>query len=90
MYVRLARFTLGPDSEAKAQTIADEVAPLISVQPGCRDVTVFGDHAEGEYGIIVLWDSQDNADTAAGVVRPKLNEHLQVTPMPRLRHGCSR
>jgi heme-degrading monooxygenase HmoA len=76
MYARLVRFSVGPGFEAKAQELANELAPLISVQPGCQAVTIFGDHGDGEYGIYVLWDTQENADSAAGVVRPRLNEHL--------------
>ncbi|HXX89659.1 MAG TPA: antibiotic biosynthesis monooxygenase [Acidimicrobiales bacterium] len=87
MYARLVRFSLGPGSETTARELADELAPLISVQPGCQDVTVFGDHGAGEYGIYVLWDTQEHADTAAGVVRPRLNEHLagKVSAPPETR-----
>jgi hypothetical protein len=42
-------------------------------QPGCQGVTVFGDDADGEYGIFVLWNSKDNA-AAAQVIQPKLQE----------------
>ena len=76
MFTRLVRFTLGPGSETKAQDLADELVPLIAGQPGCQAVTVFGDHAEGEYGVYVLWDTQANADNAAGMVRPQLDKHL--------------
>jgi len=76
VFARLVRFSLEPGNETKARELAGEVGPLIAAQPGCQAVTVFGDHGEGEYGIYVLWDSQENADTAAGVVRPRLNEHL--------------
>ncbi len=76
MYARLVRFSLEPGSETKAQELAEELAPLISVQPGCQAVTVFGDHGEGDYGIYVLWDRQEHADIAAGIVRPRLNAHL--------------
>lgn len=76
MYARLVRFSFGPGKGAKAQAVADEIGPLIAAQPGCQSVTVFGDDTDGEYGIFVLWDTADNANTAAGVVRPKLDEHL--------------
>jgi heme-degrading monooxygenase HmoA len=76
MYARLVRFTLEPGSETKAKEIVDELAPLISVQPGCEAVTVFGDRKDGEYGIYVLWDTQENADAASGVIRPRLDGHL--------------
>ena len=76
MYTRLVRFSLGPGNEAQVQELAEELGPLISVQPGCQAVTVFGDHGEGDYGVYVLWDTQEHADTAAGIVRPRLNEHI--------------
>jgi hypothetical protein len=44
---------------------------------GCQGVTIFGDAGEGEYGIFVLWDSEANANAAAQVIRPKLDEHLR-------------
>jgi heme-degrading monooxygenase HmoA len=88
MFARLVRFTVEPGFESKAQDLANELGPLISVQPGCQAVTVFGDKGDGEYGIYVLWDTQENADTAAGVVRPQLNEnlagHVKAPPDTRL------
>jgi quinol monooxygenase YgiN len=77
MYARLVRFSFGPGKRAEAQAIADDLAPLIAAQPGCESVTVFGDDSDGQYGIFVLWDSEDHAETAAQTVRPKLNEHLE-------------
>ncbi len=76
MYARLVRFSFGPGKHAEAQSIADDIAPLIALRPGFQSVTVFGDDTDGEYGIFVLWNSEDNADAAAQVVRPKLNEHF--------------
>lgn len=76
MYARLVRFSFGPGRSAEAQALAGEIGPLIAAQPGCESVTVFGDGRDGEYGIFVLWDTADHANTAAGVVRPQLDEHL--------------
>jgi hypothetical protein len=76
VFARLVRFSIEPESDTKAQALASDIGQLIALQPGCQAVTVFGDHGEGEYGIYVLWDTQENADTAAGVIRPRLNEHL--------------
>jgi hypothetical protein len=76
VFVRLVRFSIDPGSDTRAQALASDMGPLIALQPGCQAVTVFGDHADGQYGIYVLWDTQENADAAAGVVRPRLNEHL--------------
>lgn len=88
MFARLVRFSLASGSEAKAQELADELTPMISAQPGCQAVTIFGDHSGGEHGIYVLWDTQEHADAAAGLVRPQLDKHLagSVTapPQPKL------
>jgi len=88
MHARLVRFSFGPGKQAEAQAIADNLAPLIASQSGCEGVTVFGDDSDGEYGIFVLWDSEDNANAAAKVIRPMLDEHLsgnvQGSPDARL------
>jgi hypothetical protein len=59
-----------------AQALADDLVPRIASQPGCQGVTVFGDDADDEYGIFVLWDSDAAAGAAAGVIRPILDTHL--------------
>jgi heme-degrading monooxygenase HmoA len=76
MFARLVRFSVEADDETKVRELAGELGPLIAIQPGCEAVTIFGDAGEGEYGIYVLWDSQEHADSAAAVVRPRLSEHL--------------
>jgi heme-degrading monooxygenase HmoA len=77
MYARLVRFSVGPGKRAVIDAMAAEVQPLIASQPGCKGVTVFGDDS-GEYGLFVLWDSQESANAAAAVVRPKLDQHLSA------------
>jgi quinol monooxygenase YgiN len=88
MYARLVRFSLGPGKRAVMQALADDIAPLIASQPGCNGVTVFGDDSDGQYGLFVLWNSEANANAAAQLIRPKLNDHLsghaQGTPEARL------
>ncbi len=88
MYARLVRFSLGAGKRSVAQGLADELVPLISAQPGCKSATVFVNEPDGECGLFVLWETQANADAAAQVVRPKLeqhvSEHLQAPPDARL------
>jgi heme-degrading monooxygenase HmoA len=88
MYARLLRFAIGSGKREIGQQVADEIGSLISAQPGCQSVTVFGDDTDGEYGIFVLWDTDANANAAAQVVRPKLNEvigaHVKTPPDARL------
>ena len=88
MFARLVRFSLGTGQRSAAQALADDLVPLIASQPGCASVTAFGDDADGQCGIFVLWDTQANADAAAQLVRPKLDGHLsgivQQPPETRL------
>jgi quinol monooxygenase YgiN len=88
MYARLVRFSFGEGQRSAAQELADDLVPLIASQPGCVSVTGFGDAADGQCGIFVLWDTQANADAAAQLVRPKLDAHLsgkvQQPPETRL------
>jgi hypothetical protein len=76
MYARLVRYSLGPGKRAEAQALADHLTPLIAAQPGCAGVTIFGDESNGQGGVFVLWDSEADAMTAAGIIRPLLDEHL--------------
>jgi quinol monooxygenase YgiN len=83
MYVRLVRFALPADKASVATDLARDLVPEISRQPGCRSVTCFGDAESAEYGLYVLWNSQEDADAAARIIRPKLEQHLNgntVTP----------
>lgn len=76
MYARLVRFTLASGKEAVATDLARDLVPEISRQPGCRAVSCFGNAESGQYGLYVLWNSQEEADAAAIIIRPKLDQHL--------------
>ena len=64
MYVRLVRFAFGPGKHPAAEELARTVVPAINDQKGCSAVTFFGDATDGEYGLVVLWGSQEDADAA--------------------------
>ena len=76
MYARLVLYTLGSGGRSKAQALADELAPAISAQKGCESVTFFGDDADGEYGLFVLWESKEDAEAAVKVIGPRLMQAL--------------
>ena len=76
MYARLVRFSFGPGMRAEAQALSDDLAPAIGAQPGCTSVTVFGTEADGEYGIFVLWETEQAANDASQVISPRLSGHL--------------
>ena len=70
MNIRLVQFNLGPGNRAAAESVADKVVPLIRAQPGCESCEFFVDNGEGDYGLVVRWESQQAADEAASVVSP--------------------
>jgi quinol monooxygenase YgiN len=76
MFVRLVRFAFSPDNRKPAEEMAADLIPAIADRPGCNGATFFGDPSTGEYGLYVLWDSKENADAAAAVIGPKLQQHL--------------
>jgi antibiotic biosynthesis monooxygenase len=69
---RLAQFNLGSGNEAAAEALATKLVPAIRSQPGCQSCTFFADHANGDYGLAVMWESREAADAAAGVIGPIL------------------
>ena len=76
MYVRLVRFTFGPGKHSAAEDLASKLVPAIGDQKGCNSVVFFGDASEREYGLFVMWESKEDADTATAVVGPKLQQGL--------------
>jgi hypothetical protein len=59
-----------------AESIADNVVPKIRAQRGCDRCVFFADSEQGEYGIVVLWESRQAADDAASVVGPVLMQAM--------------
>lgn len=84
MYLRLVQFTLSAVGRAKAQAMADDLITAIKEQPGCKGAAFFGGGEDGQAGICVFWDSQEQADTASAVISPRLEQHLagNVTAPP--------
>jgi len=76
MYVRLVRFTFGPGKHSAAEDLASKLVPAIGDQKGCNSVVFFGDATEGEYGLVVLWESKEDADNASAVIGPSLQQGL--------------
>ena len=72
MKLRLVQFSLGPGRREAAEGVAETVVPLIRAQQGCERCEFFADHEKGDYGIVVIWSSEQAANAAAGVVGPVL------------------
>ncbi len=88
MYARLVRFTFGPGKHAQAESLARTLVPAIRARQGCNSVTFFGDATDGEYGLYALWESKEDAESAASVIGPILQQGLagnaQGPPVIRL------
>ena len=76
MYVRLVRFTFGPGKHSAAEDLANKLVPAIDAQKGCNSVALFGDATDGEYGLVVMWESKEDAEAAAAVIGPQLQQGL--------------
>ena len=88
MFLRLVQFTLSEDGRSQAQSMADDLIPAIKQQAGCVHAAFFGGGPDGESGLCVFWDSQESANSAAAVISPRLEQHLQgkvaAAPVRRL------
>ena len=87
MFARLVLFNFGPGMRSAADELAGDLPPRFGASRGCKSVTVFGDDLDGQYGLFVLWDTQEDADAAASVIAPQLQAHLagKVTEEPTRR-----
>ena len=87
MFARLVLFKFGPGMREAADALAGDLGPQIRGLNGCQSVTFFVDDTDGQYGLFVLWDSQESADAAAEVIAPQLMSHLggKVTEEPTRR-----
>ena len=87
MFARLVLFKLELGMRETANEIAADIGPQIRELSGCKSVTFFGDDTDGQYGLFVLWESQEHADSAAGIIGPQLMSHLagKVTEEPSRR-----
>ncbi len=87
MYARIVLFTLGSGKRSTAEQIADTLIPAIKAQHGCEAAMSVIDDEEGEYGLVVLWASKEDAEAAAKVMAPRLRSALQdvATEPPSVR-----
>lgn len=77
MYARLSLLPLGPGTRAQAEQLADRHAALWRQQPGFRTIVFVGDDARGEYGNFSVWDTREQAETAAAMIWQQLPELMR-------------
>ena len=76
MYAQLLIITLGPGTRSAAEKLADQFAPALRTLKGFKGVTFIGDETAGEYGSLSLWESKEDAEAAAAIIRPQLEQAM--------------
>jgi heme-degrading monooxygenase HmoA len=74
MYASLIMFTLGPGMRSTAEKLADQFDPALRNLKGFKRVTFLADEAVGEYASLSVWESKDDAEAAAAVTGPQLEQ----------------
>jgi heme-degrading monooxygenase HmoA len=76
MYALLTTFTLGVGMRSKAEELADRFARLLKNMKGFKNLLCLGDYNVGEYVALSIWQSRDDAEAAASVAGPQLQQAL--------------
>ena len=76
MYAQLFTFKLGPNMRPTAEQIADQSNSGYKSMKGCKSVTFIGEDQSGEYGALSIWESKEDLEAAAEIMRPKTEEAL--------------
>jgi quinol monooxygenase YgiN len=74
MIIRMATFTLGPDTAELAKQAADTSAKLFRTNPDCLSCTYFADWEKGEYGLASVWKTRDAAEAATKANAPQMTQ----------------
>jgi len=66
--------TLGPGMRSTAEKLADQFATALRALKGFERVTFLGDDTVGEYASLSVWESKEDAEAAAAVIGPQLEQ----------------
>lgn len=77
MYARLIMFTLGEGKRAFAEGMAKQSHTAMQGMKGFKNATFVADDVIGEYGVLSLWETKDDAESAGTVLGPGLQQALQ-------------
>ncbi|MFC1931610.1 antibiotic biosynthesis monooxygenase family protein [Chloroflexota bacterium] len=86
MYAQMSMITLGPGTRSSAEKLAEQFDPVLKTFKGFKKVTFFGDDAAGEYGSLSIWESKEDAESAAAVLSKKLEQAVSgIAKVPPVR-----
>ena len=72
MYIRLVTFKAAPGKRSEITAIADKFIPLIKAKPGNKGCQFIMDDETDEYGMVIFWDTKENAEAAKAATGPEL------------------
>jgi heme-degrading monooxygenase HmoA len=88
MYARFVLFTLGNGKRDVAEGMAKKQQSAMQGLKGFKGASFIADESTGEYGIMSLWESKENAQAAEVTLTPgylqALKGHLKRIPMRRV------
>jgi hypothetical protein len=74
--LRLVQFS--SQNRSAVEEMAKEMVPAIKARAGCQGCYFFADDDAGDYGLAVVWDSQEAADAASEVFYPILKKGVEA------------
>ena len=72
MYIRLVNFKAAPGKRSEVDSIADKFIPLIKAKPGNKGCWFMMNDETDEYGMVIFWDTKENAESAKAAIGPEL------------------
>jgi quinol monooxygenase YgiN len=76
MYARLVTFKLGPGKRSEAKKLVESFDPKIRARNGFKSLTFLGDDTLGEYGGLMVYESEADAEAAFEALYPQLGKAL--------------
>lgn len=77
MYARLIMFTLGAGKRQFAEGLAKQFQSVMQGMKGFKNATFLADEGVGEYGLLSVWATKEDAESAADAMRPGFQQALE-------------
>jgi hypothetical protein len=76
MYIRMIVFQTNGNKKDEATKIMDRMLPKIGKQPGCKGCDFLVHEKDGRYALLVYWETEQHAETAAPIIGPEMTPSL--------------
>jgi hypothetical protein len=78
MHTRVVNFTGATDMDAGISFLQDKVLPAMRDQQGYRGLIASADRAGGVFGVLSLWDTEDDREASDSMLAPTRQEAADV------------